>query len=196
MVQLCRKIKDSSKSLRQWDHLVFKGRRKELEERSQAIWLKDGDRNSKFFHRSALNRRKKNKLKGLFDRHGVWQNTPQGIENVVISNFQDLFARQEPNTVAQNQVLQTIQPRVTSVINQILTAPYWLEEVKDALFQMHPSKALGPDGISPFFFQKYWDLVGVEVSNAVISFLTTKDMPHDLNYTNVVLIPKVKRSNI
>ncbi|KAL6205192.1 hypothetical protein ACLB2K_022454 [Fragaria x ananassa] len=41
-------------------------------------------------------------------------------------------------------------------------------------------------------FQKYWDLVGVELSNAVISFLTTKDMPHDLNYTNVVLILKVK----
>nr|XP_011462054.1 PREDICTED: uncharacterized protein LOC105350808 [Fragaria vesca subsp. vesca] len=46
--------------------------------------------------------------------------------------------------------------------------------------------------MSHFFFQKYWDLVGVEVSNAVISFLTTKDMSHDLNYTNVVLIPKVK----
>ncbi|KAL6209822.1 hypothetical protein ACLB2K_020761 [Fragaria x ananassa] len=44
----------------------------------------------------------------------------------------------------------------------------------------------------PFFFQKYWDLVGVEVSNAVISFLSTKNMPHDLNYTNVVLIPEVK----
>ncbi|KAL6205814.1 hypothetical protein ACLB2K_023066 [Fragaria x ananassa] len=136
-------------------------------QRSRAIWLKDGDRNSKFFHKSASNRRKKNKLKGLFDRHGVWQNTPQGIEIVVISYFQDLFARQEMNTDTQNQVLQTIQPQVTNDMNQILTAPYRLEE-------------------------KYWDLVGVEVSNAVISFLTTKDMSHDLNYTNVVLIPKVK----
>ncbi|KAL6211599.1 hypothetical protein ACLB2K_016822 [Fragaria x ananassa] len=161
-------------------------------QRSRAIWLKDGDRNSKFFHKSASNRRKKNKLKGLYDRQGVWQNTPQGIEEVVISYFQDLFARQEPDLVAQNTVLQTIQPRVTSEMNQTLLAPYSMEEVKVALFQMHPSKAPGPDGMSPFFFQKYWDLVGAEVSNAVISFLTTKDMPHDLNFTNVVLIPKVK----
>ncbi|KAL6124861.1 hypothetical protein ACLB2K_077369 [Fragaria x ananassa] len=64
--------------------------------------------------------------------------------------------------------------------------------MKEALFQMHPSKAPGPDGVSPFFYEKYWDLVGVEVSNAVISFLSTKDMPHDLNFTHVVLIPKVK----
>ncbi|KAL6141329.1 hypothetical protein ACLB2K_059619 [Fragaria x ananassa] len=57
---------------------------------------------------------------------------------------------------------------------------------------MHPSKAPGPDGVSPFFFQKYWDLVGGKVSQAVISFLTQKEMPHDLNYTHVALIPKVK----
>ncbi|KAL6209655.1 hypothetical protein ACLB2K_020595 [Fragaria x ananassa] len=145
-----------------------------------------------FIEVRASNRRKKNKLKGLYDRLGVWQNTPQGIEEVVISYFHDLFVRQEPDLVAQNTVLQTIQPRVTSEMNQTLLAPYLMEEVKVALFQMHPSKAPGPDGMSPFFFQKYWDLVGVEVSNAVISFLTKKDMPHDLNFTNVVLIPKVK----
>ncbi|KAK9932944.1 hypothetical protein M0R45_020163 [Rubus argutus] len=61
-----------------------------------------------------------------------------------------------------------------------------------ALFQMNPSKAPGPDGMSPFFFQKYWDLVGTDIGNAVIHFLTTKSMPHDLNFTHVVLIPKIK----
>lgn len=161
-------------------------------QRSRAIWLKDGDRNSKFFHRRASNRRKRNKLKGLYDHQGIWQKIPQGIEEVVISYFQGLFGRQEPDLAAQATVLQTIQPRVTADMNQTLLAPYSMDEVKTALFQMHPSKAPGPDGMSPFFFQKYWDLVGVEVSAAVISFLTSKDMPHDLNYTNVVLIPKVK----
>ncbi|XP_024190158.1 uncharacterized protein LOC112194141 [Rosa chinensis] len=57
---------------------------------------------------------------------------------------------------------------------------------------MHPSKAPGPDGFSPFFFQKYWDLVGHEVSNAVISMLTLSEIPSDLNYTYVALIPKIK----
>ncbi|KAL6213537.1 hypothetical protein ACLB2K_012984 [Fragaria x ananassa] len=203
MVQLCRKIKDTGKSLVTWDQAVFKGRRRQLEEvrlAMQTLLYKphnDSDQSEKLQLSQRLNElsrlmRKKNKLKGLYDRQGVWQNTPQGIEEVFISYFHDLFVRQEPDLVAQNTVLQTIQPRVTSEMNQTLLAPYSMEEVKVALFQMHPSKAPGPDGMSPFFFQKYWDLVGVEVSNAVISFLTTKDMPHDLNFTNVVLIPKVK----
>ncbi|KAL6195924.1 hypothetical protein ACLB2K_031541 [Fragaria x ananassa] len=57
---------------------------------------------------------------------------------------------------------------------------------------MHPSKAFGSDGMSSFFFQKYWDLIGNEVSNAVISFHTMKEAPQDLNFTYMVLIPKVK----
>ncbi|XP_062028441.1 uncharacterized protein LOC133744326 [Rosa rugosa] len=48
-------------------------------------------------------------------------------------------------------------------MNESLLAPYSMEEVRNALFQMHPSKAPGPDGMSPFFFHKYWDLVGSEV---------------------------------
>lgn len=63
---------------------------------------------------------------------------------------------------------------------------------EDNIIPIHLSKASGPDGMSPFFFQKYWDLVGGEVSQAVIFFLTHKEMPHDLNYTHVVLIQKVK----
>ena len=70
-------------------------------QRSRAIWLKEGDRNSKFFHRRATNRRKRNKLKGLFDQHGVWQTSPQGMESVVLHYFQDLFANPTPNFDAQ-----------------------------------------------------------------------------------------------
>ena len=37
----------------------------------------------------------------------------------------------------------------------LLTRPYMEEKVKTALFQMHPSKSPGPNGMSPFFFQKF-----------------------------------------
>ena len=59
----------------------------------------------------------------------------------------------------------------TPDMNHTLLQPYTLEEVKWALLQMHPSKSLGQDGMSPFFFQKYWHIVGRDVTTVVLFVL-------------------------
>ncbi|KAM6557117.1 hypothetical protein CsatB_004136 [Cannabis sativa] len=57
---------------------------------------------------------------------------------------------------------------------------------------MHPDKSPGPDGMTPGFYQKYWDVVGVDVISQVVDFFETCSFPADLNRTNIVLIPKKK----
>ena len=52
------------------------------------------------------------------------------------------------------EVMEAVDRKVTNKMAQSLTQAYSEEEVKNALFQMHPSKAPRPDGMSPFFFQK------------------------------------------
>ena len=43
-------------------------------------------------------------------------------------------------------------------------------------------------------FQKYWDIVGVNVSNYVLQALNTGVMPRGINNTYIFLIPKIKNS--
>lgn len=36
-------------------------------------------------------------------------------------------------------------------------------EIKNAVFSFHPFKAPGPDGLHPFFYYKYWDILSQSV---------------------------------
>ena len=58
-------------------------------------------------------------------------------------------------------------------MNNMLLEEFTQEEVKKALFQMNPTKAPSPDGMNPLFFQKYWHMVGTDVSDAVLDYINS-----------------------
>ena len=78
-------------------------------------------------------------------------------------------------------------------MNTELTRGFTKEEVVAALKQLHPTKSPGPDGMATLFFQKYWSIVGTNVSNLVLNVLSSSMSISEINRTNIALMPKKKK---
>ena len=74
-------------------------------------------------------------------------------------------------------------------MQHILSSDVTVDEIKIAVFQMGPTKALGLDSMNALFYQKFWHIVGDHV---VLDCLQFGVMGPDINHTNIVLIPKIK----
>ena len=155
---------------------------------SRSIWLPAGDKNTKVFHQWASQRQQKNNISGLKDNNENWCTFEDQIAQNAEQYFQDLFTSN--NLENLRGVLDSVDKVITLDMNNTLLRSYTANEVRRALFQMHSSKSPRPDGMSPFLFQKYWNIVGPDVSNVVLSMLNSGHMLHKMNYTHIVFIPK------
>lgn len=61
----------------------------------------------------------------------------------------------------------------------------------EATFDLAPDKSPGPNGFPPFFFQKYWILVGNYVFRAFKAFFHYGHLLKEINHTFLALIPKI-----
>ena len=93
----------------------------------------------------------------LYDRDGVRQTNEDKIANIVEEYYKQLYTSSNSRDV--EDMIESVDQVATEGMAQSLTRTHTEEEVKTALFQMHPSKSPGPDGMSPFFFQKFWHIV-------------------------------------
>lgn len=56
--------------------------------------------------------------------------------------------------------------------------------------RLNPFKAPGPDGLHPFFFQRYWEIVGKSLEDFCAQVFTEWAIPPIVNQTYIYLIPK------
>ncbi|MCH99156.1 endonuclease/exonuclease/phosphatase family protein, partial [Trifolium medium] len=156
-------------------------------QRAKMHWLKEGDLNTKFFHMSASSRQRAKKIVKLMNEENVAVTTQPELCEVALNYFNHLF-KSNPST--HDPILSLIAPKITQEDNDRLVMPITREELKEALFQMHPDKAPGPDGFNPAFYQHFWDLCGSDVFEAATEWLERGYFPSSLNETNICLIPK------
>ncbi|GKV17362.1 hypothetical protein SLEP1_g27876 [Rubroshorea leprosula] len=158
--------------------------------KSRIQWIQNGDRNTKFFHVSALKRRSYNRILGLKDDTGSWITDATAIEGIITSYFKSLY---------KTSLLKSSHDSYSSVQSAPFIDPsYWHGlidlpsefEIKHALFSMKPFKAPGPDGLHAAFFQKYWLILKEKICLEIRDIFNSGFIPESWSASLITLIPK------
>ncbi|XP_043721076.1 uncharacterized protein LOC122668600 [Telopea speciosissima] len=172
------KMKRLKDPLRQWARSAFPhvdqeevaARRKHEEvvelqgklwaEKSREKWLKHGDRYSKFFHLSAKLHRAKSVIRELHTDAGEVETNRELIGQRVVNHFEGFHKKGV--SVQYEHLLSVIPTLISSAENDVLVAVPSVEEIKQAVMDLDPSSAPGPDGFPGTFFRVCWGIVGPE----------------------------------
>ena len=122
----------------------------------------------------------------------MWVEEIEDVAKVAVNYFEDIFSSGRCDRMVE--CLNVVSHKMSLDMLNVLSNKFSVDEVKTALSQMGPTKALGLDDMNALFYQKFWHIVGTDVAYVVLDFLNNGNILTDINYTHIVLIPKIKSS--
>lgn len=132
-------IREATKEL----HEALRAEETFWRKKSRVIWLREGNRNSNFFHATTIHRRAWNRISRLVDQTGRIEKSEDGIVAIATEYFRNLFHTSNPSGIAE--AITHVKTSIIKTMNAELTKSISESEVKRVLFAMHPEKAHGPD---------------------------------------------------
>ena len=162
-------------------------------QKSRIKWLKEGDRNTKFFHRTPNSNRRKNFVDHMTQGGETWDSQEE-IRKGMVHFYKGLYSE----SANWRPVLGGVKfNSIDAVDAGHLEQPFSEDEVVIALYQISGEKAPGPNGFTLTFFQHCWEVVKVKVLNTIKEFYEYEEFERSLNSTFMVLIPiKVGASDV
>ncbi|GKV48452.1 hypothetical protein SLEP1_g55265 [Rubroshorea leprosula] len=158
------------------------------QQKSRKMWLKMGDANSKFFHRSVKGRWRRNEINSIQIRGDQCRGV-NDIKEGVMNYFKGLFSEEE----WQRPKLDGISfKQLDEADNDFLTATFSEEDIKNAVWDCDSFKSPGPDGFNFRFIKAMWEEIKQDVIGFVQEFHEHGKLVRGSNSSFIALIPKVE----
>ncbi|RVW90110.1 Transposon TX1 uncharacterized 149 kDa protein [Vitis vinifera] len=155
-------------------------------QKSRELWLREGDRNTGYFHKMANAHRRVNSMVKI-KINGTWVSEESDIKEGVVQAFHSLLSE----TAEWRPRCNGLQVGVLEGENAtMLEAPFSEEEVFGALSDLNGDKAPGPDGFTMAFWQFSWSFLKEEVMGFFKEFHDQGKFVKSINASFLVLIPK------
>lgn len=155
-------------------------------QRSRIQWIKEGEANTRYFHAKASARRRKNHIHRLVV-NGTVITEQKAKEQALFDHFNSMMgsARERPRTLN----LAAIDVQAHNLAD--LDAPFSVDEIRAAVFELDTDKAPGPDGFTALFVQSCWPIICDDFIAGIKALQDLNSINlHMLNSATLVLLPK------
>lgn len=130
--------------------------------------MREGEKNTKFFHLSAIIRRSYNHIHIIKDENKKLLNESLEIGDHFLKNFQNPFTATNPKL--PENLNNLISPRIIELEDQMLIQIPQEEEILSTIKSINSLKSPGPGGIPWLFYKKYWEIIKDDLIQDVQSF--------------------------
>eukprot|EP00253_Pinus_taeda_P009759 PITA_09759 len=160
--------------------------------KSRQLWLQEGDKNTAYFHNQATIRKLRNTVSTIVDNEGNRYSTQEFIKEAATRHFCKLLT-EDKGVEDYSSMLQYMPKGVTQEMNSNLMKEVEEEEIKAAIWSLHPDKAPGPDGFPICFYREYWSMIKKDLLKMICWVMKKGKMGGFTNSTYLALIPKENR---
>ena len=121
-------------------------------QKSRILCIKEGDNNTKFFHKMANSHRRYNHLRTLEVDGVVFEEEPE-VTNQVVQFYKDLYKESE----GWRPFVEGLEfDRIGDMESVWLEQKFERKEILQVVSELEGDKALGPDGFTIAFYQHCW----------------------------------------
>ncbi|KAL5825195.1 hypothetical protein ACOSQ3_021258 [Xanthoceras sorbifolium] len=128
------------------------------------------------------------------DNRGTRVDNGADMDDIVVNYYENIFCSSVPSSASISLVVDSITQRCSSATVRHLDRSFTAEEIRLALFQMVPAKALGVNGFTIGFYQKLWSIISGRVTTTCLRVLNKFHLMEAINKILIVLIPKVAKA--
>ncbi|GLJ29203.1 hypothetical protein SUGI_0575970 [Cryptomeria japonica] len=160
-------------------------------DKSRETWIKEGDKNSKKNHALVKARRAQNSIQEIKNEEGMTCVERDSIGKAAEEYFKKILNDKDGRKNTDSGMVLDAVPRIISEEdNRMLLEPFSEEEIKKAVFRLHPDKAPGPDGMTTRFYQNCWEFIKTDLMEVLEHVRKNGKFVKEINNTVLVVIPK------